>query len=78
MEQYDIPFSEAMNLLLEGKCLRGDKFRNGFYIRLDHIGQLVLVDANNFSIETPYPYIRSLSYSKYRIVTIMTVKELTD
>ncbi len=78
MKQYDIPFSEVMNLLLEGKWLKGDNFKSGCYIKLDHFGRLVLVDVNIFGLEEPYPYIRALSGNRYRIITIATIKELTD
>lgn len=78
MKQYDIPFSEVMNLLLEGKWLRGNLFASGFYIKLDHIGQLVLVDANNFYRETPFCQIQSLANNKFRVLRIATIKELTD
>lgn len=78
MKEYNIPFLEAMNLLLEGKWLRGHNFKSGFYIKLDYIGQLVLVNVNNMSIEEPYPHIRALANNKYRIITVATVNELTD
>ncbi len=78
MKKYNIKFGEAMNLLLEGKWLRGDNFKDGCYIKLDHIGRLVLVDVNMFGHEEPYPYIRSLYGNRYRIITIATINELKD
>jgi hypothetical protein len=78
MKEYNISFSEAINLLLEGKWLRGQNFKLGVYIKLDLIGQLVLVDTFNSYKETPYAFIRSLVNQKYRIITFATVKELTD
>ncbi len=78
MKEYNITFSEALDLLLEGKWLRGHQFQAGLYIKLDYLGQLVLVDVNDFSRETPYTHIRALANNKYRVITVATVNDLKD
>ncbi len=78
MKEYNISWTDAMNLLLEGKWLKGNKFAASHYIKLDHCGQFVLVDVGRFSTEIPYPNFRSLASQTYRIITVATIKELND
>lgn len=75
MKEYNITFSEMMNLLLEGKCVQGKTFEQGRYMKLDKYGRIVLVIQR---IEYEYSNIRALSTDKYRIVTVSTLNELTD
>ena len=78
MKKYTLDFYEALKQMLEnGAWIKGDDFMPGIYLKLDKQGQIVLVDASKFSIETPYGFLGGLTKQKFRIITIATVKELS-
>jgi len=74
--KYNLTFTEAIDVLLEGGAVRGENFRPYFFLKIDKYERLVLVNANDMYRAEPYPYIRSLDKQKYRSLQVMTKKEL--
>ena len=76
--KYDLDFNTIIKELVENNAwAKGENFKSGFFIKMDSMGRLVIVDANNFYIEEPFCIIRSLYRQKFRLITIATIKELS-
>lgn len=78
MQNYNIEFKDAMQLLVDGKWLKGNLFADGHFIKLDNHGRLVVIDANRYYHEEICPFIKSLSNNKFRIITVATLNELKN
>ena len=77
-KKYTLSFQKALGIVLDGGAARGEEFAPGYFIKLGSLGQIVLVDSNRFYEEMDFPNIKSLSYQKYRELTVMTKKELEN
>ncbi len=67
-----------MKIVLEGGNVKGKEFVDGIFLKLNKYGQLVLVDAGRLYEEDTTVFIKSLEHQKFREVTILTMKELSD
>lgn len=76
--KHDLDFNTIIKELVENNAwAKGENFQSGFFIKMDSMGRLVIVDANNFYIEEPFCGIQSLYRQKFRLITIATIKELS-
>jgi hypothetical protein len=75
--EYNLDFHQAIDILLNDGCVRGEKFGEDSFLRLSHFGNIVVCDAKNFYMESPYIFLKALANQKYREVDILTVKELS-
>jgi len=75
---YDLDLKDVIDHLVSGGSVRGENFVGGIFLRLDRNGRIALVDAKNIYSEDINVSLSSLSRQKFRKLTIMTVKELTD
>lgn len=75
--EYKLSFIEALEIVLNKGCVKGEDFRSGYFLKLNKYGQLVLVDANNLYNEIQFINIESLNKQKFRELTVMTMKQLS-
>ena len=78
VRKYDLDFYEALKLIMDGGVVKGERFVDGIFLKLNKVGQLVIVDAKRLYAEDTNVYIKSLSTQKFRELTVMTMKELTN
>ncbi len=75
---YTLNFYDALKEMMENKaCVKGNNFVDGLYMKINEKGILVTIDAGRLYIEEPFPFIKSLHYQKFRLLTVMTMKELS-
>lgn len=74
---YNLTFKEAIDILIDGGAVKGEKFRNGIFLRLNSRGQLATFDAENFYREDTFVSIKSLNNQMFRELSVMTIKELS-
>ena len=77
MKEYTLDFKDAIDIILEGGCVKGEQFVDGLFLKLNRYGQLVLVDAGRLFTEEEKVYFDSLNRQKYRKIDIMTMQELS-
>lgn len=77
-KEYNLDFYEALKIVMAGGCVKGDNFVDGVYIKLNKKGELVTVDAGRLYMEDPILFIKGLPYQKYRELSVMTMKELSQ
>jgi len=76
--EYTLTFCEALNLMIKEKAwVKGDDFAKGVYIKISELGKIVLVDVEDFSLQSDMPFIVSLHRQKYRVIRFATIKELS-
>ena len=76
-KEYNLDFYQAFKIVMEGGSVKGDNFRDGIYMKLNSIGQLVIVDAARVYIEEPSVFVKGMQRQKFRELTVMTMKELS-
>lgn len=74
--KYDLDVFEALKIVLEGGSVKGENFTDGVFLKLNSNGELVTVDACRLYQEEELKFFKSLSYQKFRKITVATVKEL--
>lgn len=77
-KEYNLDFYKALKIVMEGGCVKGDNFVDGIYLKLNSVGQLVLVDVGRYYVETPIFFIKSMSRQNFRELSVMTMKELSN
>ncbi len=50
---------------------------DGIFLKLNKLGQLVIVDAARLYDEQPTVFLKGMSRQKFRSLTVMTMKELS-
>jgi len=77
--KYDIPFTEAIKLLTEGKWIKGDNFSKGCYLKCTEEDGMMLINVSDtgFTTKIAFNRLNSLSRQKFRIIDFVTVKELS-
>ena len=76
-KEYRLSFIEALEIVLNKGCVKGENFAIGYFLKLNKHGQLVLVDANNLYKEIEFINMDSLNNQKFRELSVMTIKELS-
>lgn len=74
---YDLDFYEALKIVMDGGCVKGNNFVDGIYLKLNSRGQLVTVDACRLYVEETNVFILGMKSQKFRELTVMTMKELS-
>lgn len=77
-EKYNLNFHQAIDIILHyGGAVKGNKFDSGLYLTLSALGELVVVDANNFyqKVDKTINF-KFLSFQKYREIRSFTIEEL--
>lgn len=74
---YELDFFQALKVVLDGGCVKGNDFAKGCFLQLNDNGELVLVDANRFYLKEKCAFIKGLSGQKFRELKVMTLKELS-
>lgn len=77
-KKYDLDFYQALEIVINGGAVRGQNFDKGIFLRLNSRGQLVIVDANRMYDEDTYVPMKLISQQKFRSLSVMTLKELSD
>lgn len=75
---YNLDFKQALDIIINGGCVKGENFREGYFLKINSFGQLVLVNANDLYKEETYAFIKQLYNQKYRELSVMTIKELSN
>ena len=76
--KYSLDFYEAMKIVMDGGAVKGDNFVDGVFLKLNSYGQLVIVDACRYYEEETKVFLKGMIRQKFRSLTVMTVKELTN
>lgn len=75
--EYDLDFYDALKVVMEGGCVKGNNFVDGIYLKLNSRGQLVTVDAGRLYMEETNVFISGMKSQKFRELTVMSMKELS-
>jgi hypothetical protein len=75
--EYNLDFHQAIDILLNNGCVKGENFANGVFLKLSFFGNIVTCDAEDFYKESNFIFLKALANQKYREVNLMTVKELS-
>jgi hypothetical protein len=75
--EYNLDFYEALKIVMDGGCVKGDNFIDGIFLKLCDRGRLVIVDVREFYKEDPAVYIKGMLQQKFRSITVMTLRELS-
>lgn len=75
-KEYNLDFYQAIKIIINGGAVKGNDFKDGIFMRLNTLGQIVSVDACRLYDECLVINLKNLSKQKFREVTIYTVKEL--
>lgn len=78
MKKYELDFHQALDIVMDGGCVRGDDFAPGIFLKLNANGQLVTVDANDLYRECTTVFLKGMVQQKFRSLTVMTKKELSE
>lgn len=76
-KEYNLDFYEALKIVMDGGAVKGERFIDGIYLRLNSYGQLVTVDVGQCSVESEKVFIKTLETQKFREVNVFTMKELS-
>ena len=76
-KDFNLDFHLAMKVVMEGKCVQGDDFRNGIFMKLNRSGQLVVVDAMRLYDEDDKVFLKGMLNQNFRQVNILTPKALS-
>lgn len=74
---YNLDLYQALEVVMNGGSIKGEYFRNGIFLRLNSLGQLVTVDAWDFYREETKVFIKGMEGQKFRSLSVMTMKELS-
>lgn len=74
---YELDLYQALEIVMNGGCVKGDNFVDGIYLKLNTHGQLVIVDASAMYKEYIDVFIGGMKNQKFRKLTVMTLKELS-
>lgn len=77
MEKYDLDFYKAMKIVMNGGAVKGDKFVDGIFLKLNSYGQLVTVDAGRLYVEEEKVFLKTMVNQKFRKLTVLTMRELS-
>jgi hypothetical protein len=76
-KKYNLDFYQALELVMNGSAVKGDNFIDGIFLKLNSRGQLVTVDAGRVYLEETDVFISGMLRQKFRVLTFMTMKELS-
>lgn len=74
--KYNLNFHEAIDLIIKGEWVKGERFADGVFLKLNKYGVMVVVDVNQLYKETNLVSLKSLSSQKFRIIKFATHKNL--
>lgn len=77
-KEYKLDFYKALEVVINGGCVKGDNFADGIFLKLNSRGQLVTVDAGRLYIEETDVFIKGMVRQNFRELTVLTMKELTS
>ena len=76
-KDFNLDFYLAIKVVMEGKCVQGDNFRDGIFMKLDNQGRLVTVDAMRLYAEERDVQLKGMLRQNFRQVDILTPKALS-
>lgn len=76
--KYNLDFYQALKIVMNGGCVKGDDFRDGIFLKLNMTGQLVIVDAAACYIESTVVFIKGMGRQKFRELSVLTMNALCD
>lgn len=76
-KKYNLDFYQALEVVMNGGAVKGDNFVDGIFLKLNFRGQLVTVDAGRVYLEETDVFISGMLRQKFRVLTVMTMKELS-
>lgn len=74
---YNLSFHDAIDIILNEGVVKGSRFRDGIFMKLNNSGQIVTVDAARLYNEETTVFFKSISTQKFRELSVMTMKELS-
>ena len=77
-KKYELEFCEALKIILDGGAVKGQRFIDGIFLKLNDYGELILVDAARLYAEDTKVFIKSLATQKYRELDVLTMRELSS
>ena len=75
--EYNLDFYQALEIVMNGGCVKGDNFIDGIFLKLNSSGQLVIVTVERLYLEDTTVFIKGMVKQKFRELTVMTLKELS-
>ena len=77
--EYNLTFAEALTEMFDnGKWVCGENFAGGYFMKSVDPGSAVLINVADFYREEPLVLSAGLHRQKYRIITVVTKKELAQ
>ena len=76
-KDFNLDFYLAIKVVMEGKYVQGDDFRDGIFMKLNRSGQLVVVDAMRLYDEDTNVFLKGMLNQNFRQVNILTPKALS-